>query len=96
VLVLVLLVPVAYRYLARHRMSWGAALLASVVAVGAAAIATALAAFYFQSGGASKVYGPAASIFVALLWLLVLGVGLVVGGETACVWQNMSGRTPDA
>ena len=87
-LVLIALVPVAYRYLARHHMSWGAAMIASLVMLATAGVATLVVSFYFQSGTATKVYGPAASIFVALLWLLMLGVGLVVGAEAACVWQH--------
>jgi uncharacterized BrkB/YihY/UPF0761 family membrane protein len=88
VLVLIALIPVAYRYLARHHMSWGAAMIASLVMFVVAGVATLLASFYFQSGTATKVYGPEASIFVALLWLLMLGIGLVAGAEVACVWQH--------
>lgn len=87
-LILIGLVPVAYRYLARHHMAWGAAIAASVVALGDAAIVTFLAWLYFNTGAAAKVYGPAASMFVGLVWLLMVGSGLVFGAETACVWQH--------
>ena len=69
-------------------MPVSAAMIASLVMFVVAGVATLLASFYFTSGTATKVYGPEASIFVALLWLLMLGTGLVVGAEVACVWQH--------
>lgn len=91
ILVLACLVPVAYRYLARHRVAWSAAIAGSVVAIATAAAVTMLAWFYFNTGTATKVYGPAASMFVALIWLLMIGSGVVAGAEFACAWQAERG-----
>jgi uncharacterized BrkB/YihY/UPF0761 family membrane protein len=87
VLVLIVLVPVIYRYLAREILPWGVALRGAAIAVVVASGATLVVWGYFASGWATKVYGPAASVFVALLWLLMLGTGAVLGAEVARAWQ---------
>jgi uncharacterized BrkB/YihY/UPF0761 family membrane protein len=89
VLILVCLVPFVYRYLARDQVPWGAASLGAAVAVVTASLATLIAWVYFTSGWAAALYGPAASMFVALLWLLIVGVGAVLGAETSFVWQRL-------
>jgi uncharacterized BrkB/YihY/UPF0761 family membrane protein len=57
------------------------------VAVAFALVATVLASQYFSTGAATRVYGPAASMFVALIWLLMIGNGVVLGAVSAFVWQ---------
>jgi uncharacterized BrkB/YihY/UPF0761 family membrane protein len=86
-LVVVALVPVAYRYLARTTIPWSASMVGAAVAVVFAVAATVLASLYFSTGTAAKVYGPAASMFVALTWLLIIGNGVVMGAVSAFVWQ---------
>jgi membrane protein len=89
VLILICLVPVAYRYLARDPVPWGAATMGAAVAVVTASLGTLVAWVYFTSGWATTLYGPAASMFVALLWLLIVGIGAVAGAETSFVWQRL-------
>jgi uncharacterized BrkB/YihY/UPF0761 family membrane protein len=86
-LVVVGLVAVAYRYLARTAIPWSASWVGAAVAVAFALVATVLASKYFSTGVATRVYGPAASMFVALIWLLMIGNGVVLGAVSAFVWQ---------
>jgi uncharacterized BrkB/YihY/UPF0761 family membrane protein len=73
---------------------WEAATLGAAVAVVIAWFATLAAWAYFASGLATTVYGPAASMFVALLWLLIVGIGAVAGAETSFVWQRLERGRP--
>jgi uncharacterized BrkB/YihY/UPF0761 family membrane protein len=51
--------------------------------------ATTGAAVYLGMGFAANAYGAAASFFVLLLWLWLLGVGFVVGAEVTRAWEEL-------
>ncbi len=86
---LLVLLGLGYRYLPKGRAPWRAAWAGSAVATVIASASTVGFMAYLALGLAANAYGAAASFFVFLLWLWFLGIGFVIGAETAHSWQKL-------
>lgn len=78
-----------YRFLPKGKAPWAAAWAGGAVATIVAAASTVGFMLYLGLGFAASTYGAAASFFVFLMWLWFLGIGFVIGAETAHEWQRL-------
>lgn len=82
------LATLAYRELPTHRPTLRPSLVGAAIATAVAALTSIGITIFLGTGFASSVYGTAASFFLFLMWLWLIGIGFIVGAELVRVLRD--------